>query len=111
MKTIETTLSSGAVMVETVMQNGDTRTFIRPAPVEPKPIAKPEPCPEYKDTSTEDLSKRWHLIKPFARCYPDSVSSPTYSRHERDQWERRAEPFRYELSRIERELKARGIEL
>jgi len=111
MKTIETTLSSGAVMVETVMQNGDTRTFIRPAPVEPKPIAKPEPCPEYKDKSTGELASRWHLIKPFASLYPHTVSSPLYSRQRKAEWDRRAEPFRYEQQRIETELKARGIEL
>ena len=51
------------------------------------------------------IKERIEAIKPWAKPYPIKVSSPMYSRSEKSRWDREAQDFRYEIARLEKELK------
>ena len=51
------------------------------------------------------IKARLEAIKPWAKPYPEPVSSPLYSRSEKSRWDREAQEFRYEITRLEKELK------
>ena len=51
------------------------------------------------------IKARLEAIKPWAKPYPEPVSSPLYSRSEKSRWDREAQDFRYEITRLEKELK------